>query len=130
MPPKKKGGKDKKDKDEGGDRPATGEGGEGDGLSVNDLKAQIKDMKDGLRKEQEERNYYQLERDKINTFWEITKKELDEKKVSCCTATFTVEFAIFTRHDGRIVFLALIFSAGRAEEQRPRDGRDGGAAPS
>ena len=83
MPPKKKGGKDKKEKDDaGGDRPGTGEGGEGDGLSVNDLKAQIKDMKDGLRKEQEERNYYQLERDKINTFWEITKKELDEKKVT------------------------------------------------
>ena len=80
MPPKKD-KKEKKAKDDGGDRPATGEGGEGDGLSVNDLKAQIKDMKDGLRKEQEERNYYQLERDKINTFWEITKKELDEKKV-------------------------------------------------
>ena len=88
MPPKKKGGKDKKDKDEGGDRPATGEGGEGDGLSVNDLKAQIKDMKDGLRKEQEERNYYQLERDKINTFWEITKKELEEKKVRHCSTCF------------------------------------------
>jgi hypothetical protein len=89
MPPKKKGGKDKKEKDDaGGDRPGTGEGGEGDGLSVNDLKAQIKDMKDGLRKEQEERNYYQLERDKINTFWEITKKELEEKKVRHCSTCF------------------------------------------
>ena len=89
MPPKKKGGKDKKEKDDaGGDRPGTGEGGEGDGLSVNDLKAQIKDMKDGLRKEQEERNYYQLERDKINTFWEITKKELEEKKVRHSSTCF------------------------------------------
>jgi hypothetical protein len=101
MPPKKD-KKEKKAKDEGGDRPATGEGGDGDGLSVSDLKAQIKDMKDGLRKEQEERNYYQLERDKINTFWEITKKELDEKKVrrralcmivaevSFCSANYSV----------------------------------------
>merc|ERR1719310_1870464 len=31
-------------------------------------------------KEQEERNYFQLERDKINTFWEITKKDLEDKK--------------------------------------------------
>ena len=37
-------------------------------------------MKEGLKREQEERNYFQLERDKINTFWEITKKELEEKK--------------------------------------------------
>merc|ERR1711998_595412 len=27
-----------------------------------------------------ERNYFQLERDKINTFWEITKKELEDRK--------------------------------------------------
>ena len=28
----------------------------------------------------QERNYFQLERDKINTFWEITKKELEDRK--------------------------------------------------
>ena len=92
MPPKKE-KKEKKAKDDGGGRPATGDGGEGDGLSVNDLKAQIKDMKDGLRKDQEERNYYQLERDKINTFWEITKKELDEKKVTLTPRLITLPIA-------------------------------------
>ena len=77
--PKKKGGK------KGGKKEGKGEKGaaEDDGLegqSVEELKGQIHDMKDGLRKEMEERNYFQLERDKINTFWEITKKELEEKK--------------------------------------------------
>ncbi|KNC47708.1 growth-arrest-specific protein 8 [Thecamonas trahens ATCC 50062] len=35
-----------------------------------------------LKAEREERNYYQLERDKINTFWEVTKKDLDEAKAA------------------------------------------------
>jgi growth arrest-specific protein 8 len=105
MPPKKE-KKEKKAKDDGGGRPATGDGGEGDGLSVNDLKAQIKDMKDGLRKEQEERNYYQLERDKINTFWEITKKELDEKKVTLTP---------------RSIILPIASACGRARNTMLRD---------
>ena len=33
-----------------------------------------------LAKEAEDRNYMQLERDKINEFWEITKAELEERK--------------------------------------------------
>ncbi|CAD5124276.1 DgyrCDS12568 [Dimorphilus gyrociliatus] len=33
-----------------------------------------------LEQEREERNYFQLERDKVNTFWEITKRQLEEKK--------------------------------------------------
>jgi hypothetical protein len=37
-------------------------------------------MKDEVEREREERNFFQLERDKINTFWEITKKQLDEVK--------------------------------------------------
>lgn len=37
-------------------------------------------VKDELDKEREERNYFQLERDKIRTFWEITRQQLDEAK--------------------------------------------------
>ena len=33
-----------------------------------------------MEREREERNYFQLERDKINTFWEITKRQHDESK--------------------------------------------------
>lgn len=37
-------------------------------------------VKEELDKEREERNYFQLERDKIRTFWEITRQQLDEAK--------------------------------------------------
>lgn len=37
-------------------------------------------VKEELDKEREERNYFQLERDKIRTFWEITRTQLDEAK--------------------------------------------------
>lgn len=37
-------------------------------------------VKEELDKEREERNYFQLERDKIRTFWEITRKQLEEAK--------------------------------------------------
>ncbi len=37
-------------------------------------------LRDEIDKEREERSYFQLERDKIATFWEITKKQLEESK--------------------------------------------------
>ncbi|CAH2054839.1 unnamed protein product, partial [Iphiclides podalirius] len=37
-------------------------------------------VKAELDKEREERNYFQLERDKIRTFWEITRQQLEEAK--------------------------------------------------
>ncbi|KAI5644794.1 growth-arrest specific micro-tubule binding domain-containing protein [Phthorimaea operculella] len=37
-------------------------------------------VKEELDKEREERNYFQVERDKIRTFWEITRLQLDEAK--------------------------------------------------
>lgn len=37
-------------------------------------------VKEELDKEREERNYFQLERDKIRTFWEITRTQLDEAR--------------------------------------------------
>ena len=44
------------------------------------LEEHIGRLREELDREREERNYFQLERDKVNTFWEITKKQLDEKK--------------------------------------------------
>ena len=44
-------------------------GGEEDNIASDDLKGMIRDMTLSRAKEQEERNYFQLERDKINTFW-------------------------------------------------------------
>lgn len=37
-------------------------------------------LRDELDREREERNFFQLERDKVNTFWEITKRQLEESK--------------------------------------------------
>ena len=44
------------------------------------LEEHIQRLREELEREREERNYFQLERDKVNTFWEITKRQLEEKK--------------------------------------------------
>jgi len=49
-------------------------------MSPEQLKEQCEQLRGELDKEREERNYFQLERDKINTFWEISKKELEDRK--------------------------------------------------
>lgn len=33
-----------------------------------------------MEREREERNFFQLERDKLRTFWEITRNQLDEAR--------------------------------------------------
>lgn len=50
------------------------------GKSPEDYESEIKKLTDELTLEREERNFFQLERDKINSFWEITKYELGESK--------------------------------------------------
>ncbi|KAB5575183.1 hypothetical protein PHYPO_G00217930 [Pangasianodon hypophthalmus] len=75
MPPKKKGTKSAKGKSST----------VVDGLSTEDMsKEQLEEhiirLREELDREREERNYFQLERDKIHTFWEITKRQLEEKK--------------------------------------------------
>lgn len=37
-------------------------------------------IKEENEREREERNFFQLERDKIRTFWEITRNELEEAR--------------------------------------------------
>lgn len=39
-------------------------------------------IREELDRERQERNYFQLERDKIHTFWEITRRQLEEKKAA------------------------------------------------
>ena len=36
-----------------------------------------------LGREREERNYYQLERDRLSTFWDVATKQLDESRAEC-----------------------------------------------
>ena len=49
-------------------------------MSIEDLRDHIGRLREELDREREERNYFQLERDRISTFWEITKRQLEEKK--------------------------------------------------
>lgn len=43
-------------------------------------------LKEEMEREREERNFFQLERDKIRTFWEITRGQLGmyESYYYCC----------------------------------------------
>ncbi|XP_066100297.1 dynein regulatory complex subunit 4 [Saccopteryx bilineata] len=75
MAPKKKG----KGKGKGKGTPVV------DGLAPEDMsKEQVEEhiarIREELDREREERNYFQLERDKIHTFWEISRRQLEEKK--------------------------------------------------
>lgn len=42
------------------------------------LEEHIVRLREELDREREERNYFQLERDKIHTFWGITERQLEE----------------------------------------------------
>lgn len=44
------------------------------------LEEHIVRLREELDREREERNYFQLERDRIHTFWENTDRELEEVK--------------------------------------------------
>ena len=52
----------------------------GDAALVEELTAKLVALQASHEKEAEDRNYAQLERDKIDDFWQITKAELDEHK--------------------------------------------------
>ena len=80
-------------------------------MSEEQLKEMIAHLRSELEHEREERNYFQLERDKINTFWEITKKvPVCHIAAPCCVPT------ICNNSGAR-------GPKGRASEQRSGDGR-------
>ncbi|KAF6199013.1 hypothetical protein GE061_007036 [Apolygus lucorum] len=77
MGPKKKTGKASK----GG----RGMGGIIDGVPMSEMPREHLEkytmrVKDELEREREERNFFQLERDKLRTFWEITRQQQEENK--------------------------------------------------
>ncbi|XP_046872887.1 dynein regulatory complex subunit 4 [Hypomesus transpacificus] len=76
MPPKKKGAS----KPAKGKTPTVVDGLSTEEMSKEQLEEHIVRLREELDREREERNYFQLERDKIHTFWEITKRHLDERK--------------------------------------------------
>uniref|UniRef100_A0A3Q0QYC7 Dynein regulatory complex subunit 4 n=1 Tax=Amphilophus citrinellus TaxID=61819 RepID=A0A3Q0QYC7_AMPCI len=49
-----------------------------DEMSKEQLEEHIVRLREELNREREERNYFQLERDKINSFWEVTVRKQEE----------------------------------------------------
>lgn len=81
MPPKKKkSGKKGGKKGKSAKTPTVIDGISTEEMSKEQLEEHISRLREELDREREERNYFQLERDKVNTFWEITKRQLEEKK--------------------------------------------------
>ncbi|KAI8465222.1 MAG: growth-arrest-specific micro-tubule binding-domain-containing protein [Monoraphidium minutum] len=86
MAPKKKPvkAKEKKDKKASGKDAAPGgaggAGGDVEGASIEELNQKVVTLEREKNKEEEYRNYMQLERDKINAFWEINKKDLEDRR--------------------------------------------------
>ncbi|XP_057204600.1 dynein regulatory complex subunit 4 [Triplophysa rosa] len=76
MPPKRKAST----KSSKGKTPTVVDGVSTEEMSKEQLEEHIVRLREELDREREERNYFQLERDKIHTFWEITKRHLEEKK--------------------------------------------------
>ncbi|KAK2858640.1 hypothetical protein Q5P01_003260 [Channa striata] len=60
-------------------------------MSKEQLEAHIVRLREELDREREERNYFQLERDKIHTFWEITDRQLQEAKAAQKTLDKDIE---------------------------------------
>lgn len=78
----------------------------GDGLPIADMTREelithVIKIREELDREREERNFYQMERDKINMFWEITKEELSEFKAKIQCKDVEIEEAK-TRHEMEI----------------------------
>ena len=74
-----------------------------------------------LAREREERNYYQLERDRVQTFWEVASKQVWLHD----SARLVVKYFIFTSR----VWLTARRMSRRSPSQGPRAGRVGGKAP-
>ncbi|XP_072492501.1 dynein regulatory complex subunit 4 isoform X2 [Notamacropus eugenii] len=77
MAPKKKGGGGKKGKAKA---TAIIDGVPPEEMNKEQVEEHIVRIREELDREREERNYFQLERDKIHTFWDITRRQLEEKK--------------------------------------------------
>ncbi|XP_029987142.1 dynein regulatory complex subunit 4 [Sphaeramia orbicularis] len=77
MPPKNKGSSKKPPKVK---TPTLIDGLTKDEMTKEQLEEHIARLREELDREREERNYFQLERDKIQTFWDITERQLKEAK--------------------------------------------------
>ena len=85
--------------------------------SARQVEEHIGRIREELDREREERNYFQLERDKIHTFWEITRRQLEEKKAELRNKDREMEEAE-ERHQVEIKVRGLAPSHGSRRTQR------------
>ncbi|XP_036358099.1 dynein regulatory complex subunit 4 isoform X1 [Octopus sinensis] len=78
MPPKKKGGKKGKKSGKGGKTPIIIDNVSTDEMTKEQLEEHVVRMREQLDRERRERNFHQLERDRVHTFWDITQQKLSE----------------------------------------------------
>ncbi|VEL43572.1 unnamed protein product [Protopolystoma xenopodis] len=78
-PPKKKKSGKKGKSSAGSKTPTVIDGVSTKEMSKEQLEEHIMRLREELEREREERNYFQLERDKVNIFWEISKRQLEER---------------------------------------------------
>uniref|UniRef100_A0A8C5I5Y5 Dynein regulatory complex subunit 4-like n=1 Tax=Gouania willdenowi TaxID=441366 RepID=A0A8C5I5Y5_GOUWI len=88
MPPKKKGSGKKPPKSK---TPVLINGLTKEEMSKEQMEELIVQLREELDREREERNYFQLERDKIQTFWEVTKRKLEEAQAEVKTVEKNIE---------------------------------------
>eukprot|EP01018_Ginkgo_biloba_P011164 Gb_25431 [translate_table: standard] len=93
----KKGGKDKRGKKEDAANVEIGT----NQLSTKELQARLAAAEEEKAKESEERNYTQLERDKIAAFWEIKKKDYEHLKAELLIKDRNIE-ELQQRHQDEI----------------------------
>ncbi|XP_071448837.1 dynein regulatory complex subunit 4 isoform X2 [Hetaerina americana] len=117
MPPKKA-------KGAGGGKKKAGGGGTGgvvDGVDTSEmnreqLEAHCHRLREELEREREERNFFQIERDKLKSFWDITRKELDETKAELRNKDRDMEIEEET-HQSRLNFLRQTIKHLQYEQQ-------------
>lgn len=64
-------------------------------------------IREELEREREERNFFQLERDKLRTFWEITRQQQEENKAELrCTSFHKL---VFTQWNYKYTKVRFIF---------------------
>ena len=49
-------------------------------MTREELEDSVRKIRVEMDRDREERNYFQLERDKLSAFWEVTRRQLDERK--------------------------------------------------
>lgn len=90
-------------------------------LILHQLEGQIAQLQKELERESKERNYFQVLRDKSYTFWEISKKQLEEKEADLKNRDKEMEEAAERRQaDIRVLVIMISILSNQTIRKRKR----------